>query len=199
MVYLGYHRSARDMVRAAVQEDVRAIGISSYNGGHVEFFTEVVKLLRLQGADDIGVFGGGGGTISPDDAAAMRKNGVDRIFFAGTPLTEMLEWVQSTYGPPRERGGHRNGKHAVPPDRRIAKLLTAAESAADGIDATSDGAASPAARHRRDRPRRRGEDDADRRTGPPLPPLRPGSCASPSSRTTRASSATARCSATGRR
>jgi methylmalonyl-CoA mutase len=141
VVYLGYHRSARDMVRAAAQEDVRAIGISSYNGGHVEFFSEVVRLLRSAGGNDIGVFGGGGGTISPDDAAAMRKSGVDRIFFAGTPLSEMLEWVRSTYGPPRKAGGHRNGKHAVPTDRRIAKLLTAAESAVNGIDVTPEGAA----------------------------------------------------------
>src|SRR5213082_2633523 len=63
VVYLGYHRSVRDVVRAAVQEDVRAIGISSYNGGHVEFFSDVVSLLRSAGATDIGVFGGGGGTI----------------------------------------------------------------------------------------------------------------------------------------
>jgi methylmalonyl-CoA mutase cobalamin-binding domain/chain len=141
VVYLGYHRSARDMVRAAIQEDVRAIGISSYNGGHIEFFSEVVSLLRAEGATDIGVFGGGGGTITPDDAAAMREHGVDRIFFAGTPLSDMLDWVRSTYVPPRERAGHRNGKHAVPPDRRLAKLLTAAESAASGIDVTQDGAA----------------------------------------------------------
>src|SRR3954465_2343859 len=69
VVYLGYHRSARDIARAAVQEDVRAVGISSYNGGHVEFFSEVVERLRAEGAADIGVFGGGGGTISPEDAA----------------------------------------------------------------------------------------------------------------------------------
>ncbi len=64
VVYLGYHRYAEDIVRAAIQEDVRAVGISSYNGGHVEFFVEVVKLLRKQGADYIKVFGGGGGTIT---------------------------------------------------------------------------------------------------------------------------------------
>ena len=67
VVYLGYHRYAADIVRAAIQEDVRAVGISSYNGGHVEFFVEVVKQLRKQGADDIAVFGGGGGTITHDD------------------------------------------------------------------------------------------------------------------------------------
>src|SRR5215216_3593761 len=68
VIYLGYHRPARDVVRAAIQEDVRAVGISSYNGGHVEYFTEVVDLLKKQGARDIGVFGGGGGTITQDDA-----------------------------------------------------------------------------------------------------------------------------------
>src|SRR5438552_3360147 len=57
VIYLGYHRSARDLVRAAIQEDVRAIGISSYNGGHVEFFGEVVNLLRKQHISDIGIFG----------------------------------------------------------------------------------------------------------------------------------------------
>ncbi|HEY4781079.1 MAG TPA: cobalamin-dependent protein, partial [Chthoniobacterales bacterium] len=48
VVYLGYHRSADDIVRAAVQEDVRAIGISSYNGGHVEFFSEILSELRAR-------------------------------------------------------------------------------------------------------------------------------------------------------
>ena len=73
VVYLGYHRSVGDIVRAAIQEDVRAIGISSYNGGHIEFFADVVKQLRKHGADDIKVFGGGGGTITHDDAAMMRR------------------------------------------------------------------------------------------------------------------------------
>src|SRR5688572_7962968 len=79
VIYLGYHRSASDVVRAAIQEDVRGIGISSYNGGHVEFFGEVVGLLRKQGARHIGVFGGGGGTITPEDAKVMQRAGVDRI------------------------------------------------------------------------------------------------------------------------
>src|ERR1700736_3850859 len=75
VVYLGYHRSARDIARAAVQEDVRAIGISSYNGGHVEFFSQVIALLRDYGAVDIGLFGGGGGTITRADARLMQKKG----------------------------------------------------------------------------------------------------------------------------
>src|SRR5205814_5364434 len=81
VVYLGDHRSVRDIVRAAVQEDVRAVGISSYNGGHVEFFSAVVAGLRREGAGDIGVFGGGGGTITAGDVAIMKRRGVGRIFF----------------------------------------------------------------------------------------------------------------------
>ena len=84
VVYLGYHRSVGDIVRAAIQEDVCAIGISSYNGGHIEFFADVVKQLRKRGADDIKVFGGGGGTITLADAMAMERKGVEKIFFAGT-------------------------------------------------------------------------------------------------------------------
>jgi len=101
VVYLGYHRPVADIVRAAIQEDVRAIGISSYNGGHVEFFAEVVDLLRKKGADDIKVFGGGGGTITHDDAKIMRRRGVDEIFFAGTSLEEMVKFVHDRYGKPR--------------------------------------------------------------------------------------------------
>ena len=101
VVYLGYHRPVGDIVRAAIQEDVRAIGISSYNGGHVEFFAEVVDLLRKKGADDIKVFGGGGGTITHDDAKIMRRKGVDEIFFAGTSLEDMVKFVHQRYGKPR--------------------------------------------------------------------------------------------------
>jgi methylmalonyl-CoA mutase cobalamin-binding domain/chain len=101
VVYLGYHRSVSDIVRAAIQEDVRAIGISSYNGGHIEFFAEVVDLLRKKGANDIKVFGGGGGTITHDDAKIMRRKGVDEIFFAGTSLEEMVKFVHQRYGKPR--------------------------------------------------------------------------------------------------
>src|ERR1051325_6553786 len=93
VIYLGYHRSARDIARAAIQEDVRAIGLSSYNGGHVEFFTEVIDRLKQQGAADIGLFGGGGGTITTADAALMKRKGVAAIFFAGTPLATMVEFV----------------------------------------------------------------------------------------------------------
>jgi methylmalonyl-CoA mutase cobalamin-binding domain/chain len=101
VIYLGYHRSVGDIVRAAIQEDVRAIGISSYNGGHIEFFTEVLDLLRKKGAGDIKVFGGGGGTITHHDAAIMKRKGVEEVFFAGTSLEEMVKFVHQRYGKPR--------------------------------------------------------------------------------------------------
>src|SRR2546427_10889727 len=65
VIYLGYHRSARDIVRAAIQENVRAIGLSSYNGGHVEFFAEVIDRLRKAKAANTDAFSRGAGTIPP--------------------------------------------------------------------------------------------------------------------------------------
>jgi len=124
VIYLGYHRSVGDIVRAAMQEDARAIGISSYNGGHIEFFAAIVDLLRKRGAADIKVFGGGGGTITRDDAAIMKRKGVDEIFFAGTSLEEMVKFVHRRYGKPR-------GKRARPKsaDQELAHQLTAIEEA----------------------------------------------------------------------
>jgi len=124
VVYLGYHRSVGDIVRAAIQEDVRAIGISSYNGGHIEFFAEVIALLRKRGANDIKVFGGGGGTITRQDAAAMKRKGVDNIFFAGTSLAEMTDYVRKHYGKPR-----RKRSRPKSPDQELAHKLTAIEDA----------------------------------------------------------------------
>src|SRR6516165_8919424 len=124
VIYLGYHRSVSDIVRAAIQEDVRAIGISSYNGGHIEFFAAVVDLLRKKGADDIKVFGGGGGTITHDDAAMMRRKGVDEIFFAGTSLDHMVKFVRQRYGKPRTK---RPRPRSV--DQELAHKLTKIEEA----------------------------------------------------------------------
>ena len=124
VIYLGYHRSVGDIVRAAIQEDVRAIGISSYNGGHIEFFAAVVDLLRKKGAGDIKVFGGGGGTITHDDAAMMRRKGVDEIFFAGTSLDQMVKFVHRRYGKPRTKRPRTKS-----PDQELAHKLTEIEDA----------------------------------------------------------------------
>jgi methylmalonyl-CoA mutase cobalamin-binding domain/chain len=99
VVYLGFNRPANAIARAAIQEDVVAIGISTYNGGHVEFFDEVLQHLHRRRLEpEVTIFGGGGGTITGEDAEIMSKRGVDRIFFAGTPLTEMLAYVKTRYG-----------------------------------------------------------------------------------------------------
>ncbi len=121
VVYLGFHRYVGDIVRAAIQEDVAAVGISSYNGGHIDFFAEVVRQLRRAGAGDIAVFGGGGGTITPDDAKIMKRKGVDEIFFAGTSLGEMAEFVRRHYGGRRRKKGTKNR------DLALARELTAIE------------------------------------------------------------------------
>jgi methylmalonyl-CoA mutase len=118
VVYLGFHRYVSDIVRAAIQEDVAAIGISSYNGGHIEFFAEVVRQLKKQGAGDIAVFGGGGGTITHDDAREMKRKGVDQIFFAGTSLIEMTDYVKKHYGKRKKRNAGSNS------DLTLARKLT---------------------------------------------------------------------------
>jgi methylmalonyl-CoA mutase cobalamin-binding domain/chain len=121
VVYLGFHRYVSDIVRAAIQEDVAAVGISSYNGGHIEFFAEVVKELKKRGAGDIKVFGGGGGTITHDDQRIMRQRGVDKIFFAGTGLTDMVEFVRGRYGKRAKR------RATSDPEMKLARRLTEIE------------------------------------------------------------------------
>src|SRR3989440_2190910 len=124
VVYRGFHRYVSDIVRAAIQEDVAAIGISSYNGGHIDFFADVVSQLKKKGANDIAVFGGGGGTITHDDARQMKRKGVDEIFFAGTSLTEMAEYVKKHYGKKKKR------RMKSKPDLVLARKLTELEEAA---------------------------------------------------------------------
>jgi methylmalonyl-CoA mutase len=80
VVHLGHNRSVSDVVRAAIQEDVDAIAISSYQGGHDEYFRYVVDMLRERGAGHIRVFGGGGGTITRAEIAELERYGVERIY-----------------------------------------------------------------------------------------------------------------------
>jgi methylmalonyl-CoA mutase len=127
VIYLGYHRSVSDVVRAAIQEDVGAIGLSSYNGGHVEFFSEVLGQLRRRKAPHIGLFGGGGGTITSADARLMKQRGVDEIFFAGTPLAEIVEWVKRTYGKRKRRLAIPEWRSSRITDLELGKLLSGIE------------------------------------------------------------------------
>src|SRR6266568_2416549 len=126
VIYLCYDLSVADIVRAAIQEDARAIGLSSYNGGHVEFFGEVLHRLRCRGARDIGLFGGGGATITAADAKLMKRRGVDQIFFPGSSLAEMVEFVKRTYRSRSRTYSAMNGPRSFA-DRQIAKALSAVE------------------------------------------------------------------------
>ena len=80
VIHLGHNRSVDEVVTAALQEDAQGIAISSYQGGHVEYFKYMVDLLRARGGEHIQVFGGGGGVIVPPEIAELQAYGVARIF-----------------------------------------------------------------------------------------------------------------------
>src|SRR5512140_2727378 len=80
VIHLGHNRSVDDIVNCALQEDAHGIAISSYQGGHVEFFKYMLDLLRERGGAHIKVFGGGGGVIVPAEIEELHAYGVTRIF-----------------------------------------------------------------------------------------------------------------------
>ena len=80
VIHLGHNRSVEEIVTAALQEDVQGIAVSSYQGGHVEYFKYMLDLLRQRGGEKIKVFGGGGGVIVPDEMAELHAYGVARIY-----------------------------------------------------------------------------------------------------------------------
>jgi methylmalonyl-CoA mutase len=80
VIHLGHNRSVEEIVTAALQEDAQGIAISSYQGGHVEYFKYMIDLLRQRGGEHIKVFGGGGGVIVPEEIADLHAYGVTRIF-----------------------------------------------------------------------------------------------------------------------
>ena len=80
VIHLGHNRSVKEIVDAAIQEDAQAIAVSSYQGGHIEFFKYMVDLLNERGASHIKVFGGGGGVIVPREIAELEAYGVTKIF-----------------------------------------------------------------------------------------------------------------------
>ncbi|MBT8072141.1 MAG: methylmalonyl-CoA mutase, partial [Xanthomonadales bacterium] len=131
VIHLGHNRGVLDIVRAAIQEDADAIAISSYQGGHMEFFRFMVDQLRERGAGHIQIFGGGGGTITLDEIAELEDYGVNRIYHPddgmGMGLVEMIEDVVQ-----------RAAEHRLPPEipaslrkdnaNDVAHMLSALES-----------------------------------------------------------------------
>jgi len=135
IIHLGHNRSVQEIVEAAIEEDVQGIAITSYQGGHVEYFKYMRDLLDANGAPHIKIFGGGGGTILPAEIAALQDYGISRIYspddgrkmglegmieevirYCDFPLTE-----QVTAGPDYPLGEARN-------IRKIAREITLAES-----------------------------------------------------------------------
>src|SRR6202165_4760450 len=80
VIHLGHNRSVEEVVTAALQEDVQGIAVSSYQGGHIEYFKYMIDLLRERGGENIKVFGGGGGVIIPEEIRELQSYGVARIY-----------------------------------------------------------------------------------------------------------------------
>lgn len=80
VIHLGHNRSALEVVEAALAEDAHAIALSSYQGGHMEYFTYVRELLDKNGGKSVRIFGGGGGVITPPEIAELHKRGITRIY-----------------------------------------------------------------------------------------------------------------------
>jgi methylmalonyl-CoA mutase len=132
VIHLGHNRSVDEVVAAAIQEDAQGVAISSYQGGHVEYFSYLVELLRERGAGHVKVYGGGGGVIVPAEIELLHSRGVSRIFSPadgqqlGLPgmINLMIREcdVDLAASPPESFDGLYSGEHAT-----LARALTLAE------------------------------------------------------------------------
>jgi methylmalonyl-CoA mutase C-terminal domain/subunit len=91
VIYSGLHRTPEEIVEAAIQEDVDAIGLSSLSGAHMALFPKVIEGLRAKDASDILVFGGG--IIPGEDVEALKGAGMAQIFTPGTTTTAIVDWL----------------------------------------------------------------------------------------------------------
>jgi methylmalonyl-CoA mutase len=80
VIHLGHDRSVEEVVNCAIQEDVQAIAMTSYQGGHNEYFKFMYDLLTKKGASHIKIFGGGGGTILPEEIKILENYGIEKIY-----------------------------------------------------------------------------------------------------------------------
>ncbi|MDR3673141.1 MAG: cobalamin-dependent protein, partial [Holophaga sp.] len=83
VIHLGHDRSVAEIAKAAVEEDADAVCVSSYQGGHMEFFSYLAERLRAAGAERIKVFGGGGGVILPEEIGRLEAAGIEKIYTPG--------------------------------------------------------------------------------------------------------------------
>ncbi len=95
VIYTGLHKTAEQIVEAALQEDVDAIGVSILSGAHMTYFPRILNLMKERGLENVLLFGGG--IIPEEDARKLEAMGVGRIFGPGTPLREIVAYVQEWY------------------------------------------------------------------------------------------------------
>ena len=135
VIHLGHNRSVEDVVRAALQEDADGIAVSSYQGGHMEYFKYMVDMLKERGAGHIRVFGGGGGTITPEEIAELHGYGVERIYHPNDGmhmgLVQMIEDVVKRATEHR-RATEKPAKVSPDDEISIGKMLSAIEEGALG-------------------------------------------------------------------
>jgi methylmalonyl-CoA mutase len=134
VVHLGHNRSVADVVRAAIQEDADGIAVSSYQGGHTEYFRYAIDMLREHGAEHIRVFGGGGGTITPQEITELELYGVERIYHPNDGmhmgLTGMIDDLVERTRTGRRSSRAPEGLSESPSDLRVAEMLSAIEDGA---------------------------------------------------------------------
>ena len=93
VIYTGLHQTPEEIVEAALQEDVDAIGVSLLSGAHNFLFPEIIKTFKDKGLEELVVFGGG--IIPDEDISGLKKIGVKEIFGPGTTTTDMIEWINN--------------------------------------------------------------------------------------------------------
>lgn len=93
VIYLGLHQTPEQIVRAAIDEDVDVIGLSILSGAHMTVFPRVLEMLRERGASDIKVVGGG--IFPEEDTAELERTGVEKLFAPGTPISEIVAFIQA--------------------------------------------------------------------------------------------------------
>src|SRR5687768_34670 len=139
VIHLGHNRSVDEVVTAALQEDVQGIAVSSYQGGHIEYFKYMIDLLRQRGGGRIRVFGGGGGVIVPAEIRELEDYGVARIYSPEDGQRMGLQGMiddmiaRSTFDPAED--APRDTAALVAGDQRaLARIITALESGAADAD-----------------------------------------------------------------
>ncbi|WCL82866.1 methylmalonyl-CoA mutase family protein [Saprospira sp. CCB-QB6] len=135
IIHLGHNRSAQEIVDTAIQEDVQGIAITSYQGGHIEFFKYIYDLLQERGAGHIKIFGGGGGTILPTEIEELHAYGISRIYSPDDGRELGLQGMindllsQCDYPTGKNINGELN-KYATGDKYALARLISAAENQA---------------------------------------------------------------------